>query len=85
MVQTTFSSGFNANVIILLNVELVRADYYTFKNPFKCGIKPYMKACMASSLASSGNATTTLSNAAVYSYTEPRYHSLCNLFLATFL
>ena len=45
-----------------LILGLVRVDYYTFKNPFRCGFKPYTKACMISSLASSGNTTTVRSS-----------------------
>ena len=71
MAKATFSSNFNPNIITLLIVGSIRADYYAFTKPFKCGFKPYTNMYMASFLPSLGSATTTLSNAVIYSYTEP--------------
>ena len=66
-----FSSNFSASVITSFNVGSAKADYYAFTKPFRRGFKLYTNACMASSFPSSGNATTTLSKALMYSYTEP--------------
>ena len=85
MAYAEFSSNFSASVITSFSLGSAKVDFYAFTNPFRRGFKPYTNACMASSLPNSGNATTTLSKALMYSYTEPRYCSLRNLSLATFL
>ena len=85
MVKAAFSSSFSSNVMTFLSIGSVRVDYYAFTNSFRHCFKPYTKAYVAFYLASSGNATTMLSNAVIYSYTEPHYHSSHNLSLAMFL
>ena len=72
MAYDEFSSNFSASVITLFSVGSAKADYYTFTKPFRRGFKPYTNACMASSLPSSGNATTMLLKVLMYSYMEPR-------------
>ena len=85
MAQAILSSIFSTNIITLLGTRSIRADCYTLANPFKHGFKPYTKACMVSSFASSGNTTTSMSNAVMYSYSESHCRSLQNLSLAIFL
>ena len=58
----TFSSNFSATVMTLFRDASVIAYACAFTNPFSRGFRPYIKACMALSVAKSGNATTTLSN-----------------------
>ena len=83
-VLAEFSSNFNANMITLFSVGSIKVDYCDFTNSLRQGFKPYTNACMVSSLPSLGNATTILSKAAVYSYTEPHCHSSHNLSLTIF-
>ena len=85
MAYAKFSSNFSASIITSFSIGSIKADYYAFTKPFRRGFKLYTNACMASSLPSSSNATTTLSKALIYSYTEPHCCSLRNLSLATFL
>ena len=58
----TFSSNFSTTVMTLFRDASVIAYACAFTNPFTRGFRPYIKACMASSVTKSGNATTTLSN-----------------------
>ena len=85
MAYAEFSSNFSASVITSLSIGSAKADYYAFTKPFRHGFKPYTNTCMASSLPSSGNATTILSKALIYSYMEPLCCSSHHLSLATFL
>ena len=80
-----FSSSFSMTVMTSFKDASVIACTYAFTNPFNHGFRPYMKACMASSVARSGNATVTLSNYVMYSCMIPRYCSSCNLSRAMFL
>ena len=80
-----FISSFSTSIITSLSIGSIRAEYYTLMYPLRYGFKPYMKTYMASSFASSGNATTTLSNAVMYCYTELCCHSSQNLSLVIFL
>ena len=67
MAYAEFSSNFSASVITLFSIGSAKVDYYAFTKPFRHGFKLYTNACMASSFPSSGNATTTLSKALMYS------------------
>ena len=71
MVLAVFYPSFSAKVIASLSIESIGVDYYALKNPFKHRFKPYTIEYMVSSFANSGNANTTLSNAAMCSYTKP--------------
>ena len=85
MVYAEFSSNFSTSVITSFSVGSIKADCYTFTKSFRQGFKPYTNMCMASSLPSSGNTTTKLSKALIYSYMEPYCCSSCNLSLAMLL
>ena len=71
MVKAIFSSSSKVKTITSFSIGSIIVDYYALTNPFKHGFKMYTKVCIASAFASLGNATTTLLNAVLYSYTEP--------------
>ena len=56
------SSSFILTVITLLSDVSIIACAYAFTNPFRYGFRPYVKACITSSMARSGSTTTMLSN-----------------------
>ena len=85
MAYATFCFSFSTIVTILFSIGSVKVDYYAFINPLTHGFKLYMKACVALPLASSGNYTTRLLNAEMYSCIKPNYSSHHSLSLAIFL
>ena len=57
-----FSSNFSGTVIALFKEASVIAYACAYTNPFSYSLRPYINACIALSVARSGNATTILLN-----------------------